>query len=462
MDIRRTPLLLAVSLVLLVPATTVAQGGGRAAAAGPPIGLPESASGEVPSWAGPDAPWGNPGAGNALGLGPVAARERARARMEAQRRAQRNPQRHAMNPALDIDPKGDPVLRGQVVGIVAAAQALASIQSAGFTIVRQQHLEGLGLDVTVFAIPADASLRDALGQLQSLDPKGTYDYDHVYFESGAAASGADSAPSSGRPDAIRTRQQALPKVGLIDGGVDAAHPALRDVRTIQFGCGGTVIPSEHGTAVASRLLDGLAGPATGRPAAELYAADVYCDRPTGGAADAISDAVAWMVRNRVPVINVSLVGPSNALLKRVIEAAVARGFLIVAAVGNDGPSAPPLYPAAYPGVIAVTGVDSTDKVLLEAGRGPFVAFAAPGADVSAASIPDGYSKVRGTSFAAPLVAGRLARLLDQPDPGDAARAIRSLADSALDLGAPGRDPVYGNGCIGCLAPVTAEPTAAAR
>jgi subtilisin family serine protease len=155
------------------------------------------------------------------------------------------------------------------------------------------------------------------------------------------------------------------------------------------------------------------------------------------------------MRENVPVINVSLVGPSNALLQRVVELASARGHLIVAAVGNDGPSAPPLYPAAYPGVVAVTAVDRTDKVLIEAGRGQFIAFAAPGADIEAASLPSGYSPVRGTSFAAPIVASRLALRLERPDRAAAERAVSELATTAVDLGRPGRDSVYGNGCVGC-------------
>jgi subtilisin family serine protease len=155
------------------------------------------------------------------------------------------------------------------------------------------------------------------------------------------------------------------------------------------------------------------------------------------------------MQENVAVINVSLVGPPSTLLQRVIELASARGHLIVAAVGNDGPSAPPLYPAAYPGVVAVTAVDRADKVLIEAGRGQFIAFAAPGADIEAASLPSGYSPVRGTSFAAPIVAGRLALQLERPDRAAAERAVSELATAAIDLGRPGRDSVYGNGCVGC-------------
>src|SRR6185503_9291329 len=97
----------------------------------------------------------------------------------------------------------------------------------------------------------------------------------------------------------------------------------------------------------------------------------------GAAVDAVADAFSWLVGERVPVINVSLVGPPNALLEAVVLRVIARGYLIVAAVGNDGPAAPPLYPAAYRDVIGVTAVDAHRLVLVEAGRGSLVNFAAP-------------------------------------------------------------------------------------
>jgi len=84
-----------------------------------------------------------------------------------------------------------------------------------------------------------------------------------------------------------------------------------------------------------------------------------------------------------------------------------RGIRVVAAVGNDGPAAPPQYPASYPGVIAVTAVDGKGRALPEAGKPVHLDFAAPGADMAAALPGRGYSRVRGTSFAAPLAAARL-------------------------------------------------------
>ena len=163
----------------------------------------------------------------------------------------------------------------------------------------------------------------------------------------------------------------------------------------------------------------------------------------------MSAAFGWMARERVAVINVSLVGPRNKLMERVVKTLVSRGHLIVAAVGNDGPAAPPLFPASYDGVIGVTAVDGKHHVLIEACRGKQVDFSARGADISAAAgAPNVYVEVRGTSFAAPIIATMLAADLDAPDPAGALAALARWRGIANDLGKPGRDDIYGDGELG--------------
>ena len=274
------------------------------------------------------------------------------------------------------------VVRAEVVAIDVAADALAKALQADFKVLRTQELADLGVRITVLQTPAGWSASRGLKRLRKLDPAGSYDYNHVYLDSGVTAGDDSTRPVDG-PAAVGGGA----RIGLIDGGVDAKHRALAGIRLHRFGCNDAFVPSAHGTAVASLA---ARGPAVG----ELYAADVYCGAPTGGAVDAVAAAFGWLARERVAVINVSLVGPRNALLERIVQSLVSRGYVIVAAVGNDGPAAPPLYPASYDGVVGVTAVDTKHRVLIEAGRGKQVDFAALGLEENAAAAaPAGYAPV---------------------------------------------------------------------
>ena len=131
----------------------------------------------------------------------------------------------------------------------------------------------------------------------------------------------------------------------------------------------------------------------------------------------------------------------------------------MAAVGNDGPTAPPLFPASYPDVVGVTGVDAKHKVLPEACRGEQVDFAAVGAGLVAADVGGAFSEIRGTSFATPIVAALLAGSLQAPDPAKARDALATLESTAIDIGNNGTDPSYGKGLVGAeLTPGRREET----
>lgn len=347
---------------------------------------------------------------------------------------------------VERDPAGQPILRAEIVSFDPTAEVLDRARAEGFEVARERVLEGLGARVVVLRAPEGMTTRRALTRLRGLDPQGAYDYNHIYLDSGeVGAQSGVMVPTSGTvPD---TRSASL-VVGLVDGGVDASHPVFKDIAIHRYGCNDRSIPSPHGTAVAS-LLVGKSQPFSGAaPGAELYSADVYCGLGNGGAADAVVDGIAWLARNRVPVVNVSLVGPRNVLLENVVRMVIARGHIIVAAVGNDGPAAAPLYPASYPDVVGVTGVDSRRKVLLEACRGKQVKFAAPGSEMAAAGLSPTFAAVRGTSFAAPIVAGLLAAALREPDREAAAKAVDELGHAAIDLGSRGLDKVYGYGLVG--------------
>jgi subtilisin family serine protease len=346
---------------------------------------------------------------------------------------------------VETDPHGNPIVRGEVLAVAPSAAALQAAAAAGFSIVRASTLDAFELRVVVLRVSPGTAR--SLARLQAMDPNGIYDFNHIYIESGSITTNAVDSQAPGVDEGAAAAARTA-RIGLIDEGVDPAHEAFKGLTLHQHGCSGRIVPQEHGTAVAS-LMVGRAPTFRGAaPGSELYAADVYCGLATGGAADSVAQAFSWLVQEKVPVINVSLVGPPNRVLEGIVQRVIAGGHIVVAAVGNDGPAAPPLYPAAWPGVVGVTGVDARRRVLVEAERGPQVKFAAPGAQMAAARSPSGYTLVRGTSFAAPIVAGLLALNLPAPDKAAADGTVTTLARQAVHLGSPTPDPVYGFGLVG--------------
>jgi hypothetical protein len=366
-----------------------------------------------------DAPATVGGAVDTLGvraadtLDRVSLRDLRRARLDALIRANRD--------VLEADAEGQPVRRGEIIALDASPDLLARLKAAGFEMLRTDTICELGLSAHVLAAPRGETARNALERARKLAPNGVFDLNHVFEPAGGALGGAAGAAAAGERGGLGDEP-----IGMIDGGI-ATHPALAgaSIRQRSFVAGGPK-GSGHGTAIASLLVGrqgAFAGAATGRP---LLAADVYGGDPAAGSAELIARALGWLVKSGAPVITVSLVGPPNQLLARAVALAQRRGVTIVAAVGNDGPAAPPMYPASYPGVVAVTGVDARDRALIEAGRAAHLDFAAPGTDMVAALPGKGYAKVRGTSFAAPLVAARLSAAS-----GDPARRISTVAGEAV-------------------------------
>jgi hypothetical protein len=329
---------------------------------------------------------------------------------------------------LEADERGQPVRRGVLVVADPDPASLQLATRAGFAFSGQDLEPSLGLRVVMLAVPRGMKTREAMKRLHAAAPRLQVDYDHVYEPAGAglrpltAALASVAGAGNGRV------------IGMIDGGV-ASHPSLAGASIEQNGFAGPPKPTGHGTAVAS-LLVGSQGPFRGAASgARLYVADVYGGSRAAGSASAIVRALGWLASHRPQVINISLVGPQNAIVARAIDAVQRRGIRVVAAVGNDGPAAPPQYPASYPGVMAITAVDARGRALPEAGKATHLDFAAPGADMAAALPGRGYAKVRGTSFASPLAAARLA-LAGSPE--------RLAAEARPGKGRVGRGIVCGD------------------
>jgi hypothetical protein len=357
-------------------------------------------------------------------LGDIAAPVVASARRLAQARLERIDELVRRNrEAIELDLLGEPARRGELLLTDPTPGELAKAQAAGFHLIAQEPIDGLELSVARLQVPRGISLGKAEKQLQALLPGAEIGADLLHFQAGGwSNSRGGIAPAPGPESAT--------PVGMIDGA-SGSQIAVRDSRGFAKGA---PLPSNHGSAVASLLFH--AG------ARNLRVADVYGADPAGGNALALVRGLGWLVAQGAKVVTISLVGPPSPLVARAVAAAQQRGVAIVAAVGNDGPAAPPSFPASYPGVIAVTAVDGRNRPLIEAGRASHLDYAAPGADMLALDARGRPVRVRGTSYAAPLVAARLAAAWG---PRDA--AVARLDREARDLGVRGPDQAFGRGLV---------------
>ena len=321
--------------------------------------------------------------------------------------------------AIALDANGLPARAGEVLVDDPDDALIASARAKGFRLLERDS--ALGIAYARLSTPPGQSLARSVKTLRGLGARNPT-ADQLHAPSGLAADPVPPAAGSG------------PRVGMIDGGVAGPVAAQRGFAV------GAPRASDHGTAIAS-LIAGRPGVRGAAPGARVFAADVYGGDPAGGSASAIARALAWLVGEQVPVVTISLTGPANPILARVVAAAQARGTIVVAAVGNDGPASPFAYPASYPGVIAVTAVDARKRVLIEAGRATHLDYAAPGADLVAANAR-GVGPVRGTSFAAPLVAATIVRFYPTPDP-----ARRAAALARVDAGTERLGKRYGRGLV---------------
>ena len=254
------------------------------------------------------------------------------------------------------------------------------------------------------------------------------------------------------PDAHQLALGRNVAIAVIDSAVDARHPDLRGAVARSFNAVGRpdAAPDYHGTAVAGIIrAHGLVQGAA--PGAEILSVRAFrangdADGPTTTTQILIS-AVDWAVRNGARVLNMSFIGTNDPALQQILNAADSKGVTVVAAAGNGGPTAPPVYPAAYPDVIAVTAVDEKDQRYQYANRGSYIALAAPGVDILAPIERGGYAYVSGTSFAAAYVSAIAALLLERDPSLDARSILKLLATGAEDLGPAGRDDDFGAGRV---------------
>ncbi|MEM9473110.1 MAG: S8 family serine peptidase [Pseudomonadota bacterium] len=249
------------------------------------------------------------------------------------------------------------------------------------------------------------------------------------------------------------------RIAVIDSGVDLTHPDLANAVEASFDAAGEAAarPGDHGTAIAGiirarGLIRGVA------PEATLLNVNVFrssrSNQPAFATTVNILRGLDWALSRRARIINMSLAGPDDPLLRHAIIAAYRKRAIIVAAAGNGGAGAPSAYPAAYREVIAVTATDVADRVYGSANRGSYIAVAAPGVDILAPALKHAHLLQTGTSFAAAHVSGIIALLVGRTPKLTADAVLGLLSSSAGDLGLPGPDDTFGAGRVSALKSLT--------
>lgn len=325
---------------------------------------------------------------------------------------------------------------------------LALLQKLPLDILEKTRFAELDLTLIRFRVPAELDSRAALKKHLPDDIVARLDRNHIYAAQADATSPAENSLST-KPvcnDDLR--------IGIIDTAIKTDHPAFQTpgatkIIARDFLEDKLVKPDAHGTAVAGLLIGKGENLNPLLPKATLYSASVFYarnDYAQGATMINLVRALNWLMEEKVSVINMSLAGPDNQILAKVIAKAISTGKAIVAAVGNEGPAAPPMFPAAYPGVIAVTAVDREQKIYRWANRGNQVAFAAQGVSVLTARASGGFGRESGTSMASPVVSAFLSCELHNNKMA-LADAVKKLTEQAIDLGAPGRDDVFGYGLL---------------
>ena len=346
------------------------------------------------------------------------------------------------------------------------AAALAVAQQYGLVRLEATRLDLIQVQVQRYRIPDRRSLAQVIAAMQGdarlllVQPNFLYDHDGGKDRSHAGARTSDEALPQYAHEKIRLgaahviAQGRRTVIAVIDSGVDRSHPELANAVAESFDAvAGTALkPDAHGTAIASIL--SARGRLTGvAPASRLLAIRAFAPESDGqvlATTYVLLRSIDWAHKRRARLFNMSFSGPRDEALRRVVMAAQENGAIFVAAAGNGGPKAAAAFPAAYPGVIAVTATDKDDAVYGDANRGEYVVAAAPGVDVLVAVPGGAYDVKSGTSFAAAHVSGVIALMLER-EPNLTSEQVRErLAKSSVDLGPRGPDPMFGAGRIDAL------------
>ncbi|MGB0845099.1 MAG: S8 family serine peptidase [Thiolinea sp.] len=274
--------------------------------------------------------------------------------------------------------------------------------------------------------------------------------DNIFFTAATARGSGYPLALTGIEAAHKYTKGRGVRIGMIDTPIDITHRSLSNARVqrIELVLSGNSGNQQHGTEVAGVLIS--QNPRIGiAPEATLLSVSAFRANPKrpqqrSSTGSLVAKALDIIIREKVDVLNLSFAGGKDRLVDKMIKRATNSGIVVVASAGNGGPRAKPAYPAAIPGVIAVTAVDKGERLFGGANRGSYIDLAAPGVDILTTSPRGSFNVSTGTSLATAHVTGVIALLMSMNKQG-----FRSdvLERTAVDLGRRGRDNDFGHGLV---------------
>lgn len=345
----------------------------------------------------------------------------------------------------------------------ANADAAAGIANDfNLTLLRETTLRLTGRRIVAFAIPDGRDVVDVENAVRADPRTAGAQMNFVYRLSGSPAPGSMASGQYALKtlDVVSAHGMARGRgvtIAVIDSTVASDHPELNGAIAETFDAAGYGVPGadKHGTSIAG-IIGARAALVGMAPGARLLAIRAFWKDsekgPVTSSSEVIARAIDWAVAQGAQVLNLSFAGPDDGLIAETLLAARAHGVIAVAAAGNNGPDAPPCYPGALDGVIAVTATDARNALFAGANRGSYIDVAAPGVDILAPAPEGRYQTITGTSMSTAYISGLMALVIEAASgkaiAPDDARAL--VTTSARDLGKPGPDPDYGAGLANTL------------
>ncbi|WBB47631.1 type VII secretion-associated serine protease mycosin [Verrucosispora sp. WMMA2044] len=212
----------------------------------------------------------------------------------------------------------------------------------------------------------------------------------------------------------------------------------------------------HGTAMAGLIAARGRDSAVGIAPYATVLPIKFKDDSSEGTADGLAQSVIYAVQSGVEVISISAGGEQDIAEQEAVQAALDADIIVVAAAGNRPRDQTVRYPAAYPGVIAVGGIDKKGNQADVSVTGDRIDVVAPAVELVSTNFDGGYRVGTGTSGAAAIVAGAAALVRAKYPYLPADEVAHRLTATAIDKGPPGRDDQYGYGVIDLVAALTAD------